>query len=144
MVHRKRRFCNPHLSAPRIVTANHAEAKWQGNSVQSERCLDGWHRRSQLHFASGLHHYTYIAEQSMFIDKMKITAIFWLRLCSSHESQKIMISERLGSSCLRNQEKLMCANAQPSLCNELGPVQVVLGILLGPFSGDLRQFQSKA
>ena len=47
------------------------------------------------------------------------------------------------SGCVR------CANAQPFLCNELGPFQAILGNfqatlgnLLWPFSGDFRQFQA--
>ena len=44
-------------------------------------------------------------------------------------------------SCRLN-KSLRCTNAQPFLCNELGPFQAILGNMLGPFSDDLRQFQA--
>ena len=31
-----------------------------------------------------------------------------------------------------------CANAQPFLCNDLGPFQTIVGNLLGPFSGNFQ------
>ena len=46
-------------------------------------------------------------------------------------------------------ENVWCANTQPFSCNEfgafqsiLGDFQVILGNLLGPFSGDFRQLQA--
>ena len=74
-----------------------------------------------------------------FINRVLVAVIF--------EASKCLSKLASAKTPLLNPYYRLHGNTQPFLCNELGPVQAILGdfqaILgnwLGPFSGDFRQF----